>query len=133
MSTETALTSSTKDRDYRSSLAEMVTAMFVHWRLSSEDQLELLGLDPGSRSTLTRYRKGQPLSPNRDLLERVGHLLAIHKSLRILFPQNRELAYRWMTSKNRDFENLTPVEVVRQYGFAGLLMVRTYLDQERDN
>jgi hypothetical protein len=26
---------------------------------------------------------------------------------------------------------MTPVEVARQYGFTGLLMVRSYLDRER--
>ena len=121
----------TSDRESRSALAKMVMKLFAHWTLGTEDQLALLGLDPASRSTLARYRKGYPLSPSRDLLERVGHLLAIHKSLRILFPHNRELAYRWMTARNEQFDNLTPVEVVRQHGFTGLLMLRTYLDRER--
>ena len=34
-----------------------------------------------------------------------------------------------MSTRNRAFDNLTPVEVVREWGFAGLLMVRTYLDR----
>jgi hypothetical protein len=33
-----------------------------------------------------------------------------------------------MTTRNRAFENLTPLEVIRESGFAGLLMVRSYLD-----
>jgi hypothetical protein len=56
---------------------------------------------------------------------------AFTKNLRLLFPQNRDLAYRWMTTRNKAFENLTPVEVIRQWGFAGLLMVRAYLDRAR--
>ena len=131
MSIQAAISTETVDRDSRAALAKMVVTLFDHWRLSSEDQLALLGLDPASRTTLTRYRRGQPLSASRDLMERVGHLLAIHKSLRIIFPHNRELAYAWMTARNSEFDNRTPVEVIAQHGFAGLLMVRTYLDQER--
>ncbi|NCV71541.1 MAG: DUF2384 domain-containing protein, partial [Betaproteobacteria bacterium] len=51
--------------------------------------------------------------------------------LRLLFPQNRDLAYRWMSTRNKAFDNLTPVEVVKEWGFAGLLMVRGYLDRAR--
>jgi uncharacterized protein (DUF2384 family) len=80
---------------------------------------------------LARYRKGEPIGTSRDQYERVGHLLGIHKNLRLLFPHNRELAYRWMTTRNKAFENRTPVEVIKEWGFAGLLMVRGYLDHAR--
>jgi hypothetical protein len=36
-----------------------------------------------------------------------------------------------MSTRNKAFDNLTPVEVIRHYGFAGLLMVRSYLDRAR--
>ncbi len=118
-------------KERRQGLARMIMQLFQHWQLGNEEQLDLLGLDAGSRTTLARYRKGQPLGSNRDLLDRVGHLLSIHKSLRLLFPHNRELAYAWMRTPNRAFDNLSPVQVVRQHGFAGLLMLRSYLDQAR--
>ncbi len=127
----TDITTDLHSKERRQGLARMVMQLFAHWRLSNEEQLDLLGLDAGSRTTLTRYRKGQPLGSNRDLLERVGHLLSVHKSLRLLFPRNRDLAYTWMRAPNRAFDNLTPVQVVRQYGFAGLLMLRSYLDEAR--
>lgn len=115
----------------RSALAKMVTRLFEHWKLSSDDQLALLGLASGNRAALTRYRKGEPLAPSRDLQERVGHLLGIHKNLRLLFPHDRDLAYAWMDTRNRAFDGRTPVEVIREWGFAGLLMVRAYLDRAR--
>ncbi|HCS14005.1 MAG TPA: hypothetical protein DIW28_09545, partial [Zetaproteobacteria bacterium] len=64
-------------------------------------------------------------------LERVGHILAIHKNLRLIFPQDRDLAYAWMTSRNRAFEGRSPVEVIKDFGFLGMLMVRAYLDRNR--
>ena len=61
----------------------------------------------------------------------LGHLLGIHKNLRLLFPQNRDLAYHWMSTRNKAFDNLTPVDIVKEWGCAGLLMVRADLDRAR--
>jgi uncharacterized protein (DUF2384 family) len=109
----------------------MVMQLLEHWKLSTEDQAALLGLAASNRAALTRYRKGEAIGTSRDQYERVGHLLGIHKNLRLLFPQNRELAYRWMTTRNRAFEHRTPVELIKEWGFAGLLAVRAYLDHAR--
>jgi hypothetical protein len=117
-------------RDSRSRLAAMVVRLFDHWELSAVEQAEVLGLSAGSRSTLARYRNGEPLADSRDLLDRAGHLLGIHKSLRVLFPHDRDLAYRWMTQPNRRF-GARPVDVVIEHGFEGLLAVRRYLDFQR--
>ncbi len=116
----------------KGALAQMVMTLMDHWQLDTEDQLALLGLAPGNRAALARYRKGDPIGSSRDQYERVGHLLSIHKSLRLLFPRQRELAYRWMTTPNRAFEHRTPVALVREWGFAGLLALRAYLDRARE-
>lgn len=115
----------------RGALAKMVMTLLDHWKLSTEDQAALLGIAASNRAALTRYRKGDPIGTGRDQYERVGHLLGIHKNLRLLFPQNRDLSYRWMTTRNKAFDNLTPVDVIKEWGFAGLLMVRSYLDRVR--
>lgn len=115
----------------RAALAKMTMQLLEHWRLAPADQLDLLGLAPDNRAALSRYRKGAPLANSRDLLERVGHLLAIHKNLRLLFPDHRELAYGWMSTPNRAFDHMTPVQAIKAHGFLGLLMVRAYLDRQR--
>lgn len=115
----------------RGALAKMVMALLDHWQLSTEDQAALLGIAASNRAALSHYRRGKPIGTSRDQYERVGHLLGIHKNLRLLFPQNRDLAYRWMSTRNKAFDNLTPVEVVKAWGFAGLLRVRGYLDRTR--
>jgi len=115
----------------RGALAKMVMVLLDHWQLSTEDQAALLGLAQNNRAALTRYRKGEPIGTSRDQYERVGHLLGMHKNLRLLFPQNRDLAYKWVTSRNKAFDNLTPVEVMNEWGFAGLLMVSAYLERAR--
>jgi uncharacterized protein (DUF2384 family) len=117
--------------EVRGALAKMVMTLLDHWNLSTEDQAALLGIATSNRAALTRYRKGEPIGTSRDQYERVGHLLGIHKNLRLLFPQNRELAYRWISTRNKAFDNLSPVDVIKEWGFAGLLMVRAYLDRAR--
>ena len=115
----------------RGALAKMIMTLLDHWQLTTEDQAALLGLANSNRATLARYRKGDAIGTSRDQYERVGHLLGIHKNLRLLFPQNRDLVYAWMSTRNRAFDNRTPVEVIREWGFAGLLMVRAYLERAR--
>ena len=80
-----------KTPEARGRLAQMIMRLFEHWQLSTAEQAALLGLSADNRSTLSRYRKGDPLADSRDLLDRAGHLLGVHKSLRIQFPQDRDL------------------------------------------
>jgi len=115
----------------RGALAQMVMKLMDLWNLSTEQQAALLGLEASNRASLGKYRKGSPIGNSRDQMERVSHLLSIHKNLRLLFPQNRELGYRWMTAHNRDFDNFAPVDVIQNWGFSGLLLVRAYLDRAR--
>jgi hypothetical protein len=117
-------------RGSRERLARMVISLLDHWNLSPNDQAVLLGLSTQSRSSVARYRRGEPLADSADLLARAGHLLGIHKALRILFPHDRDLAYRWVTTLNRRF-GATPLDVMKQHGYEGILAVRRYLDFER--
>jgi hypothetical protein len=118
---------SRKRRD-RVVLAEAVMRLFDLWNLVAGDRLVLLGLSEGNRTALQRYAHGEPLGASRDLLDRAGHLLGIHKSLKLLYPRNEEIVRGWMTSPNERFADQTPVEVVRRYGLPGLALVRGTLD-----
>ena len=117
-------------RGNRERLARMVVSLFDHWQLSASDQASLLGLSTDSRATVARYRKGEPLADNTDLLARAGHLLGIHKALRIMFPHDRDLAYRWVTTPNRRFGGRMPLAIMKQ-AYEGILAVRRFLEFER--
>lgn len=130
------MTSHTSPRSQRSpsagdrqEIAALLMKLFALWQLGSQEQRHALGLSPGNRSALPRLRRGAPLAANRDTIDRAGHLLRIHKNLRLLFPQNRELVYRWIRARNRAFENRSPIEVIADQGFAGLLVVSYYLER----
>ena len=115
----------------RKAIAGMLMKLFDHWQLSTEEQLDALGFSISNRAVLARYRRGEPIAANRDTIERAGHLLGIHKNTRLLFPHNRDLAYAWIKTRNQAFQNRTPIDVIREFGFAGLLMVLAYLDRAR--
>jgi hypothetical protein len=117
--------------DSRSALAKMVTKLFQFWELSTADQLELLGLSAKSRSMLTKYRNGEALPESRDTLDRVGWLMAIHKALGLLYPHNEDIRYSWVTRRNKAFDNLTPLDVMREQGIIGIARVARYLDHYR--
>src|SRR5688572_17215178 len=85
-------------REKRVVLARAISRLFDLWRLGPSDRLLLLGLSESNRSALGRYERGEPLAASRDLLDRVGHLLGIHKSLKLLFPRNRDIVENWMTA-----------------------------------
>ena len=127
---ETAPQVDLHSRGNRERLARMVAELLDHWGLSPNDQALLLGLSTQSRSTIARYRRGEPLADSVDLLARAGHLLGMHKALRILFPQDRDLAYRWVATPNRRF-GAAPLEIMKRQGYEGILAVRRYLDFER--
>ena len=55
----------------------------------------------------------------------------LRSPLPVLLPDNRELMDVWMTTRSKTFDTFTPVEVIRQHEFFGLMMVRTYLDRAR--
>ncbi len=120
-----------RSRTNRERLAKLVVALLDHWQLRLPDQAALLGLSAHSRSTIARYRKGEPFADSADLIARAGHLLGIHKALRILFPHDRGLAYRWVSAPNRRFGGAAPLDIMKKHGYEGILAVRRYLDFER--
>jgi hypothetical protein len=102
-------------------VSQMVTLLSDHWRLTDSDRVALLG-----RSVRpTTFDKSVA---SNESAERIGHLLVIHARLRILFPQNRDVAYGWMSAPNRAFNGRTPVEAVREHRLDGLRAVRAYLE-----
>lgn len=110
-------------------ITQMVMRLFEHWRLTYEQQAMLLSLSTHTRSTIARYKRGDAtLQKDRDTQDRIAHLLAIHKYLRNIFPRNKELVYTWPTTPNRHFGDRSPVQVIDEEGFVGLIKVRQYLE-----
>ena len=114
--------------DERRKLAKMVTRLFELWKLSTAEQLELLGLSRTSRSQLSKYRNGGALPSSRDMLDRIGWLLSIHKSLRLLYPRNENIRYTWVNRQNQMLNEQRPLDVMKEKGLIGIASVARYLD-----
>lgn len=112
----------------RKGLAALAMKLFQLWGLSTADQLDLLGLSPKSRAMLSKYARGEALPATRDMYDRVGWLLAIHKALRLLYPRNEEIRYSWVNRRNAAFGNLAPLDVMKEQGIIGIARVARYLD-----
>lgn len=97
------------------------------WQLTTEDQLLLLG-SPG-RSTFFKWKKEGGSIP-KDSVERVSHLLAIHKALEILLPDPRA-ADGWVRRPNKFFNEQSALDVMRGGQVMDIYRVRQYVDAQR--
>lgn len=116
----------------RRELAKVIGALFERWNLDAETQTNLLGLSPSSRKLLPRYRRGEAALPaGRDVRDRVGYLLGIHKGLRLLFPHNEALRFGWVARRNAMLEGRTPLDVMTDEGLIGIARVARLVDFQR--
>lgn len=121
-----------ESQESRQGLAKLIVRLFDLWGLDTQDRLELLGLSASSRGVLAKYARGEAGIPKgHDAQERVGYLLSIHKALRLLFPHNQQLRHSWVTRRNEAFENLRPLDVMKEQGLIGLAKVSRFLDTQR--
>ncbi len=94
-------------REGRIALAKMVMQLFDHWHIGTTDRLALLGLSKNSGASLIRYRNGRPVANRATLVNRIGHLQGIHRSLCTLFLRSGSIVYQWPTRANEAFGGIS--------------------------
>ena len=113
----------------RAAQTRLIMNLFQLWQLDQASQLNLLDQSPKSRTLITKYRKGAGVLPRGgDLSKRVGLLLSIHKSLVLLFPEDKEIQQNWIHQRNQLLDNYTPLEVMKEQGLFGVAKVARFLD-----
>jgi hypothetical protein len=118
-----------RGRDQRVYLARSVIEVFDQWRVSSVEQVQLLGLASDTRPrAVQKFRSGEPLPDDAEVLERAHLLFAIYSALHTTFPHNPAMASFWITTENRLFSNATPLSVMLSRGVEGLRRIRDHLD-----
>lgn len=115
------------DLEHRKSLSKLMMRLFDLWGLTLKEQAQILGYSANSQSVIRGYRSGKPLANKEELVLRVGILLGIQKSLKLLIPNDRDLAHSWISQPNRAFGDQRPLDVMLD-GYEGLLKVRSYLE-----
>ncbi len=99
------------------------------WRLSSNEQLGLLGV---SRTTLYQWRQGKVGPLDRHVLERLSYLFGIYAALQILLPVH-ERANEWVRKPNAApfLGGASALDRMLGGQVADLYVVRQYLDAQR--
>jgi hypothetical protein len=100
------------------------------WKLSTEEQIKLLGSPP--RSTFFKWKKdGGQLSA--DTVERLSHVLNIYKCLRIVFT-DENVSHQWVRKQNQApfLNGISALDFMTNNGYvADVFKVRSYLDAQR--
>jgi len=105
-------------------LHRLLKNLFQKWQLTDGEQEKALGLP---LSKWGRASAGDIQEINEIVLARAISLLEIHRLLRVLFPENAELRYQWITTSNRGFDQRTPLSVLSE-GLQGMASVVRYLE-----
>lgn len=112
-------------------LGRVVVSLLKKWNLSEEQQLALLGIETGDGASLSGHEIGaQPLPAAPEVVQRAAQLIAIHRSLRVLFPENEDLRFSWVARRNQAFGGSAPIDVMLSDGRNGVARVRAVLDQQ---
>lgn len=100
------------------------------WRLTTEQQIKLLGSPP--RSTFFKWKKEGGQLP-ADTVERISHVLGIYKCLRIVFT-DEQASDDWVRKANQApfLNGVSALEFMTRTGFlSDVYLVRRYLDGQR--
>jgi hypothetical protein len=97
------------------------------WRLSSDEQIKLLGSP--ARSTYFKWKKDGGALP-ADTQERISHILSIFKALEILIP-DVDVADSWIRRRNDYFDGQSALHVMLGGQVVDIYRVRQYLDAQR--
>jgi uncharacterized protein (DUF2384 family) len=103
-------------------------AIAARWSLSPRERESILGLP---RSTYARMRaKPERAHLDKNVMERLSHVLGIYKALHVLFP-DAEQADAWIDRPSADFGGRAARERLTSGLIADLAYVRHYLDVAR--
>ena len=96
---------------------------------AGEGQSAIPAAMEAGRSTFFKWKKDGGSLP-RDTVERISHLLAIHKALEILLPETRA-ADGWIRRPNAQFNGQSALDVMRGGQVIDIYRVRQYVDAQR--
>lgn len=109
-------------------LVDMTMKLFDHWQLSNNEKLSLLCVQSTDTYLLAQLTGGHLESLQSESLNRIVHLIDIHAKLKTIFPQNIELAYKWITQPNKAFGSVTPIKLIETHGEEGITTIQSYLN-----
>jgi uncharacterized protein (DUF2384 family) len=95
------------------------------WHLRRQDLPALLGSKP---RTVRSWYENTPAALDRDVLERISHIIGIYDALHIIFGDS-DYADRWIHEPNLAFGGKKPADLMLSGSFTALVDVHRYLQQ----
>lgn len=108
---------------------KLATNTFKNWGLQPVDYPTLLGLNP-SFEGLSSKEIFNLLKDSRDAKDRIALYLRVYALLKGCFPNDSETRSRWIHQPNRAFKYRSPLQVILEEGFTGLLIINSYLSNQ---
>jgi hypothetical protein len=105
--------------------------LMAHWGCSVEQQRTLLG--SVGTTTFYKYKRIPDVRLPRDTLERISYLMGIHKALSIIFSNQHDRAYEWVSKPNSaaPFNGQSALDYMLAGRVVDIADVRRYLDGVR--
>lgn len=100
----------------RGQMAQAVVQVMDSWHIATTDQRDLLGLAAREVYLLNRWRMGDALPLEGEVIPRVRALLAIQHALETTFPHNSAVVAYWVTTENPYFSQQTPLAAMLEGG-----------------
>jgi hypothetical protein len=117
-----------KGAETRQALAEVIIALLNRWELHIDNQGELLGI-----TDMGRILQERQLPDDVELLQRMGHLLAIERALKNLYPYAPTDRDRWVWKPNEYFTGKSPLQIMLEEGVSGIRRVRKGIESELES
>ena len=109
----------------RQALAEALLALFDEWQLHEVNQATLIGL-----LDIAELRSGEPLPANREVLECIGHILAIGRALLKAFPYKTKQRHQWINNPHPKLDYATPLQYMLRGGANAIREMRELAEHE---
>ena len=115
------------DPEERKDLIHTIFTILTNWKLATDIQVVLVGLDSDTKSReLTKIKNGKSFPDENDFMQRALEIISISKALHLAFPGNQTLADLWVTTPSYQFNDCAPVEIMLG-GIDGLKEVHQHL------
>ena len=113
-------------------LGESFWKLSAAYGLTQKEQACILGLKD-NRQRLNSLKASSKIPDDIDKMTRVANLAGIHKNLRILFPNNREVVYQWLKTPRSLFAGKSAMQYIldSDNSYRAVFEVRRLLDQLR--
>ena len=111
------------------SLTKMIIGILESWGLNTRQQHTLLAFSKKVPIRgMRRFQDDQAFPNETDLNMRLEHIVGIHHALHTTYPHNPAMGPLWIKTRNKRFENQSPITLMLEEGLTGVMRVRSHLD-----